>query len=118
MRKVRKMRAVELNQEGKAALTSPHEVTSNSMRKMERVKTCSRLTLITKMIRARLLKSSEHCGQESRLCKIRHWKYNFPVIHVSIEEIKRRAAIKIKLGEARELNSVMLLRQHTFPKII
>ena len=118
MRKVRKMRAVELNQEGKAALTSPHEVTSNSMRKMERVKTCSRLTLITKMIRARLLKSSEHCGQESRHCKIRHWNYNFLIIHASIEEIKRRAAIQIKLGDARGLHSEMSLRQHTFPKTI
>jgi hypothetical protein len=112
------MRAVELNQEGKAALTSPQIVTSNSMRKMERVKTCSRLTLITKMIRARLLKSSEHCGQESRHCKIRHWNYNFLIIHASIEEIKRRAAIRIKLGEARELHSVISLRQHTFPKTI
>ncbi len=101
------MRAVELNQEGKAAQTSLHEVISNSMSKMERVKTCSRLTLITKMIRARLLKSSEHCGKESRYCKIRHWNYNFLAIHVSIEEIKRRAAIKIKLREARELNSMM-----------
>jgi len=51
-------------------------------------------------------------------CKIRPWSYNFLIIHVNIEEIKRRAAIQIKLGGAGELYSEMSLRQHTFQKTI